>query len=432
MQLFIKYQIPSDLLSYDEDSRAVAGARAGAGIAAAEEGCVAEGPAGRVSVVRAHVAAMQEMIEAAQKQEVEERNREREYREGQARAQEEALLRRLREQAESMREQHGIVFGSAPQSFAQGMSMDVDQVQPAASYQNKSGGMGIGGLGGLFGASGSAPPAPAPAACVGGGGPHFRSTARMPSTGLSTFAAQQSHNSSSSSSSTIGASQSRDGISAAVLGTQAGKRRAEPAKMLHTLQQVSRLEQQRQQQEQQPNTGLDIVTKPSKEYREDGEHISTVDYTQLPTQLDSQYERLDTDSALRPTIINPSTPWQKKSQAALLATPTTRSLDTEGQKSEKDAAFDLLDALTRSGAIALEHCALQVVIAATHCFDRSLMDTVVQRNVNPIERVERSVLIMASTLHGVRAGQLLQESQVARVSTFSPQLFDELEEEQQE
>ena len=154
-----------------------------------------------------------------------------------------------------------------------------------------------------------------------------------------------------------------------------------------------------------------------------------VDYTQLPTQLDSQYERLDTDSALRPTIINPGTPWQKKSQAALLATPTTRSLDTDGQKSEKDAAFDLLDALTRSGAIALEHCTLHVVIAATHCFDRSLMDTVVQRNVNPIERVERSALIMASTLHGVRAGQLLQESQVARVSTFSPQLFEGLVEE---
>ena len=60
--------------------------------------------------------------------------------------------------------------------------------------------------------------------------------------------------------------------------------------------------------------------------------------------------------------------------------------------------FDLLDALTRSGALPIENASLHVVIGATHSFVDSLMNTVVQRNRNPIESMERSSLIMASTL----------------------------------
>ena len=96
--------------------------------------------------------------------------------------------------------------------------------------------------------------------------------------------------------------------------------------------------------------------------------------------------------------------------------------NNNSQDKEKTAAFDLLDALTRSGALLIEHAALHVVIAATHCFDDSLMDTIVQKNVNPIERVERTTLIMAATLHGVPAAELVQESQVERVLTYSPML----------
>ena len=41
------------------------------------------------------------------------------------------------------------------------------------------------------------------------------------------------------------------------------------------------------------------------------------------------------------------------------------------------------------------------MVAATHCFDRGLMDTLVKDNVDPITRAESSELIMAATLHGV-------------------------------
>ena len=43
-----------------------------------------------------------------------------------------------------------------------------------------------------------------------------------------------------------------------------------------------------------------------------------------------------------------------------------------------------------------DHSCLHIVVAATHCFDKSLLDTVIQGNCNPIERVERSALIVAS------------------------------------
>jgi hypothetical protein len=51
------------------------------------------------------------------------------------------------------------------------------------------------------------------------------------------------------------------------------------------------------------------------------------------------------------------------------------------------------------------------------------MDTLVQRNVNPIERVERSTLIMAATLQGRSAAALVQESQVERLQLYSPALM---------
>lgn len=143
----------------------------------------------------------------------------------------------------------------------------------------------------------------------------------------------------------------------------------------------------------------------------------------MPVEMDKRFEALDEDNALRPTIISPSDSWTKRSQKSLLASPVTTTLAGDGLKREKDAAYDLLDALTKSGALPVEHASLHVVLAATHCFDKTVTETVVQDNVSPIEKVERSTLIMGSTVHGKPAAALIRDSQRERVQASSPKLF---------
>jgi len=148
------------------------------------------------------------------------------------------------------------------------------------------------------------------------------------------------------------------------------------------------------------------------------------DYTQLPIELDKKFEALDTDGALRPTIIDIGKTWTKKSQEGLLGAQTEKILNIPEQETERNKAFDLLDALSRSGCLAFDQADLHVVLASTHCFDKTLMNTVVQDNVNPIEKVERSSLILATTIHGKHATELLLPEVHERVATYSPLLFE--------
>jgi len=149
------------------------------------------------------------------------------------------------------------------------------------------------------------------------------------------------------------------------------------------------------------------------------------DLTKVPGELDARYGQFDVDGALRATVIAPSGPWAKKSHASLLSkAPAEAVLHAPEQAAARGAAFDLLDALSRSGALPLEHAALHVVMGATHCFDDALLDTVVQRSVNPVEKCERSLLIMATTLHQAPARALVRGEHVARLAGLSPALFE--------
>jgi len=148
------------------------------------------------------------------------------------------------------------------------------------------------------------------------------------------------------------------------------------------------------------------------------------DFTQVPKELDRNFERLDDAAALRPTKIKAGRRWTKRSHANLLSAMRTEYLEQDEQKMEKDRAFDLLDALSKSGALPLLYTELHVMVAATHRFDNSIVDTVVQDNVNPIEKIERSLLIVSSTIHGLPVADLVSAGSIETIGYHSPALLD--------
>ena len=127
------------------------------------------------------------------------------------------------------------------------------------------------------------------------------------------------------------------------------------------------------------------------------------DVTTLPSRLDAACAGSEARAgALRATVIKPADAWSKTSQPKLLGAKKTTSLriGSDEEKGARAEAMDLLDALSRSGELLVECAELHVVLAATHCFDSTLIDTVVAENINPIAKVERSCVSIASVVHG--------------------------------
>lgn len=161
-----------------------------------------------------------------------------------------------------------------------------------------------------------------------------------------------------------------------------------------------------------------------KNYESGQSDESVLDFTKIPTKLDQQFEKLDTDAAVHATIIKTGKSWTKKYQKTLLGNVLSSTLDVDKQKEERNEAFDLLDALTRSGVLDVDEAEFHVVLAATHSFDKTLTETLVQDNMNPIEKIERSMLIIASTLHNVPPEELLKEEYVDLVKSVTPNIFE--------
>lgn len=152
---------------------------------------------------------------------------------------------------------------------------------------------------------------------------------------------------------------------------------------------------------------------------------SKEDFTMLPKELDSKLEVFDTDNALHSTIIKAGPSWKLQRQENLLASSKPLHLDQDKIGSEKKKAFDLLDAISCSGSLPIEAAELHVVVALSHCFEKNLMMTVIEDNINPIAKAEKTTLLLASTVHGVNPGMLLASSQdTNRLETAFPKLFE--------
>jgi len=129
----------------------------------------------------------------------------------------------------------------------------------------------------------------------------------------------------------------------------------------------------------------------------------TIDFSMIPKQLDQIFETHDTDGSIRSTILETGINWIQIRQPDLLSNSKRSILNESGRKDGKNKAFDLLDALSRSGALPISCAELHIIVAVTHRFENDLMGTVIQDNINPIEKVEKSILMIASMIHQERS-----------------------------
>lgn len=146
-------------------------------------------------------------------------------------------------------------------------------------------------------------------------------------------------------------------------------------------------------------------------------------FSAIPKILDRKFLEFDKESALRSTTIKTAKMWTRKRQENLLKKAGKATLTSDAIRSETNSAYDLLDALSRSGSLSIPYSELHVVLCVSHCFQKSISDTVIQDNINPIERLEQSTLLLGSVIHGVKPYQLVTAgTQRERIESMFPAL----------
>ena len=141
---------------------------------------------------------------------------------------------------------------------------------------------------------------------------------------------------------------------------------------------------------------------------------TSVDFTLVPKKIDAAVEKSRDPTSLRSTVVKTSDNWVRNRQENILTSSKQHKLNPDEIKNEKNKAFDLLDALSRSGSLPIKYSELHVMVAVTHCFEKDVIDTVIQDNVDPIEKIEMSTLLFASAIHNCSARELIKDDEELR------------------
>jgi len=152
---------------------------------------------------------------------------------------------------------------------------------------------------------------------------------------------------------------------------------------------------------------------------------TTNDFTAMPKILDSLVEVHDKEGSLRSTVIKTADAWTRCRQENLLSKSSVQTLTSASIGSEKNKAFDLLDALCRSGSLPIDCGELHVMICLTHRFENDVLGTIIKDNINPIEKLEKSSLLLASAIHAVSPKQVVRDQETLnRLSSVFPLLLE--------
>jgi len=124
-----------------------------------------------------------------------------------------------------------------------------------------------------------------------------------------------------------------------------------------------------------------------------------IDFSRIPKILDALIEKEDKDGALKSTIIKLDSRFYRSRHASIIQDAVKSALDSSTVKDEKNRAMDLLTAISRSGSLPIEASEVHVIVGMTHCFPKQVTETIIEDNINPIEKVEKSLRMIASVIH---------------------------------
>mmetsp|Transcript_12924 Transcript_12924/g.13375 ORF Transcript_12924/g.13375 Transcript_12924/m.13375 type:complete len:160 (-) Transcript_12924:164-643(-) len=142
-----------------------------------------------------------------------------------------------------------------------------------------------------------------------------------------------------------------------------------------------------------------IKKKNMKNQQKNSSSSSSTDLSSLPYLLQNQFDKYGSSDSIRPGIVRASNNWRRQRQENLFSLLKETNLQVDNLKTEKQRAFDLLDSLTRSGGLSVDHSSIHVFMTSAHCFEDNLLNTLIQKNINPIVELEKSMLLMASVVH---------------------------------
>ncbi len=152
------------------------------------------------------------------------------------------------------------------------------------------------------------------------------------------------------------------------------------------------------------------------------------DFTMIPKTLNLAIEKYSGDAMLRSTTLTLGNKWQRTRHIDLFAKPQKSYIEGNSIKVERNKAHDLLDAISRSGTLSVDCSELHVIVAASHHFYKDVINTIVHDNINPIEKLEMSTLLVGSIVHGVPAHHLIrEESDLFRLKSLYPELLGEVD-----
>lgn len=144
---------------------------------------------------------------------------------------------------------------------------------------------------------------------------------------------------------------------------------------------------------------------------------SETDLSALPTLLQNYFDRHGSSQSIRPGIIRTGPIWQKRHQDNFFTPSREIQFNLEDQQRNKHRAFDLLDALTRSGGLTIDDASVHVILASSHYFPQTLLETVIERNMNPLIKLEESTLLMSSIIHNKKIEELIVENEKKVIQT---------------